>query len=447
MNKQLSLFVEPQTKLDSIESLLDQKHLGTFRDSLKAPIHRWFKYPAGYSYRFVESFLKIYNLDQNSWILDPFAGTGTTNVVAQKLGINSMGIEAHPFVHWVAQVKCFWDYDLKELKTRITQLINQLKSFEEYPGDIALKDFPELVHKCFSPLNLWHLKCIRDKIENFSATEAEKNFFKLALTDTLRTASSAGSGWPYVAPTKYHEKNEQPALEVFVKTLHEMYQDIYQIRLETPKKATTKILLHDTRCQYPLTSESIDLAITSPPYLNNYDYADRTRLEMYFFDWAKTWGEITKQVRNKLIVAATTQVSREKYGQNPLSSELQNIDPYLYKTLSQKIKSLDELRLTKGGKKNYDLMVAGYFNDMLPMLRQVYRVLKPGKSFVLMLGDSAPYGVHIPTEEYLGRLAMAIGFSNFSIYPIRTRGEKWKNNPQRHKVPLKESILVLEKIK
>lgn len=39
---------------------------------------------------------------------------------------------------------------------------------------------------------------------------------------------------------------------------------------------------------------SIDLLITSPPYLNNYDYADRTRLEMYFFGWAHSWRDITE---------------------------------------------------------------------------------------------------------------------------------------------------------
>ena len=32
---------------------------GSFRDSLRAPIHRWFTYPAGYSHKFVESIIRI----------------------------------------------------------------------------------------------------------------------------------------------------------------------------------------------------------------------------------------------------------------------------------------------------------------------------------------------------------------------------------------------------
>jgi len=92
-----------------------------------------------------------------------------------------------------------------------------------------------------------------------------------------------------------------------------------------------------------------------------------------------------------------------------------------------------------------DLMVAGYFNDVAKVMRQVCRVLKPHAPFVLILGDSAPYGVHIPTEEYLGKLALGMGFRRYDIQQLRTRGDKWRHNSQRHKVALKESILILER--
>jgi hypothetical protein len=63
----------------------------------------------------------------------------------------------------------------------------------------------------------------------------------------------------------------------------------------------------------------------------------------------------------------------------------------------------------------------------------------------LVLGDSAPYGVHIPTEEYLGLLGIGIGFSSYRVHDLRVRGGKWGHNTQRHKVMLKESILTLTK--
>ena len=64
---------------------------GSFRDSLRAPIHRWFAYPAGYSYKFVDAKMRQYGLNGGSTIADPFLGTGTTSVVAKMNGVNSVG--------------------------------------------------------------------------------------------------------------------------------------------------------------------------------------------------------------------------------------------------------------------------------------------------------------------------------------------------------------------
>lgn len=425
---------------------LTPERLGTFQDSLRAPIHRWFKYPAGYSYRLVEALIEDYGLDARSWLLDPFVGSGTTSVVAKQRGVNSVGIEAHPFVHWVAKVKCFWEYEMGQLHRSIQKLLTHLYHMPHVPGDESLNEFPQLVRKCYSGRNLWALKYIHDSIEEHSPTPEIADFFRLALTDTLRTASKAGTGWPYIAPSKYHEKAERPALEVFSQTVQGMYRDLVTVLAKRRiADIETRLLLMDARQPYPLESESIDLAVTSPPYLNNYDYADRTRLEMYFWGWARSWRDITEKVRDKLIIAATTQIRRTEFEENPISPAIRTLEAQLYGELADKVGQLRERRLYKGGKKSYDLMVAGYFNDMLLIIQQVYRVLKPYATFVMVLGDSAPYGVYIPTEEYLGRLALAVGFRDYRVQNLRERGGKWGHNPQRHKVMLKEGILWLRK--
>ena len=88
-------------------------------------------------------------------------------------------------------------------------------------------------------------------------------------------------------------------------------------------------------------------------------------------------------------------------------------------------------------------MTAGYFEDIARVVIQAFSVLKPGCPFILVLGDSAPYGVHIPTDEIIGRLAIGTGFADYSVEVIRTRGDKWAGNSQRHKVPLRESIVTV----
>lgn len=437
----------PMYKTESpVENISFQKRLGTFQDNLRTPIHRWFKYPAGYSYRLVETLIKDYGLKSDSWLLDPFVGCGTTSVVAKCLGVSSIGIEAHPFIHWVAQTKCFWEFNMEILHQNIQKLLSYLYRMPEVYNENDLSEFPELVHKCYSKNNLWVLKGIRDHLNNCIYSKEENDFFRLALADTLRTASKAGTGWPYISPNKHHEKNEQPALEVFHKTVVNMYQDLLNVLSNSCREQIeTRLLLMDARDNYPFDSESVDLAVTSPPYLNNYDYADRTRLEMYFFGWAKTWRDITNKVRGRLITSATTQIVRGSFSSDPLNPVFRDLDPELYRDLIGKIYEIRKIRPEKGGKKSYDLMVAGYFNDMLLVIKQIYQVLKPSANFILVLGDSAPYGVYIPTDEYLGRLAISIGFRDYYIKNLRERGKKWRQNPQRHNVMLKEGILTLVK--
>jgi DNA modification methylase len=426
---------------------MDISRLGTFQDCLRSPVHRWFKYPAGFSYRLVEMFIEELRLTQSHWILDPFMGSGTVNVVAKQRGVNSIGIEAHPFIHWVARVKCFWEFDMKRLHRKLSELL----AYVSYPSSAELHqqdltEFPELLHKCFSEPNLRKLKFIRETIGNFDLLPEERNFFLLALVATLRAATKAGAGWPYIAPSKYHAKQERDTIVVFSQTVNMFYQDLLTINAERCLPSPDcNLLLHDARQPYPLDEASVDLVITSPPYLNNYDYADRTRLELYFLGWAKSWHDITTQVRERLIISSTTQVRRAGFNEEPLNDELKNNAPIIYKELRTKITQLSHIRSKKGGKKSYDLMVASYFNDMLQAMKQVYRVLKTKAPFVLVLGDSAPYGVHIPTDIYLGEMALGLGFQQYAIQTLRGRGEKWRSNPQRHKMTLKEVLLTLWK--
>jgi len=436
---------------DNLTLVLNKrKDYGTFKDSMRAPIHRWFQYPAGYSYKFIEEKIKEYKLNNTQWILDPFVGSGTTSIVAKEMGVNSIGIEAHPFVYEIACSKIYWEYDLTHLQKVISKTITAVEHriSNGYLNKINLNNLPKLVKKCYSPLNLKKLLIIRDTILELKEKVEYKNFLKLALTNVLRTSSKAGTGWPYIAPTKYHEKTiELDGIEEFKKYVYLFYKDLLYVRSKQYRKdIECKIILGDARKYYPEIHEgSIDLAITSPPYLNNYDYADRTRLETYFWGRYSTWGEITREVRDKLMIAATTQIRRSTFNGFPLDNSILETSPAIFNELDDKIKTLANIRMQKGGRKSYDLMVAGYFNDMYKVIKEVYRVLKPNCDFVLVLGDSAPYGVYIPTEEYLGEIGKGIGFKNYFIEILRARGEKWANNSQRHSVPLKEGILTLKK--
>lgn len=444
-NNPKTLFELIDVKKDELKAI---SQWGTFRDSLKAPVHRWFTYPAGFSYKAVENSIDRFKIKPGHRIYDPFMGSGTTNIVAKSKGINSFGIEAHPFVMEITKSKFFWEIDTNAILSTLDSIERKLKTWNKKKpielNQYLNEQFPELILKCFLEDTLYELLGIRNiihKIEN----KHIKRFLKTAIICTLRDVSIAATGWPYIAPNKIKITSmSKKGFETFKKTCLKMVGDLSIIRNNSVTfDSDHQILLGDSR-ETSFPSESADHIFTSPPYLNNFDYADRTRLEMYFMGDAKNWGDISKNIRTKLMTSATTQISRSdpRYNFKP---EFIEDCPDVHAFLKDAVEKLAVLRNQKGGKKSYDLLVTGYFNDMYDILKDNFRILKQNTKALYILGDSAPYGVHIPTDELIGQIGVCLGFRKYSIEILRTRGGKWKDNPQRHNVALRETIVILEK--
>ena len=416
---------------------------GTFKDSLQAPIHRWFTYPAGYSYKLVEAKIGEHGIRPGQRVGDPFVGTGTTCLAAKLLGVDSVGVEAHPFVHGIAQAKMDFEHSVSRLEKEAMRIQGAAADMYETPPSI--NGWPDLVYKCFSEDNLTRLAVLRAAVE--AGRPRYRPFFKVALTATLRDTTSAGAGWPYIAPSKFAERKVQrDAFAEFEKRSALMVRDVASVMARKRPASRHQVVQGDARMfSCHAGAQSLDMVLTSPPYLNNYDYADRTRLETYFWGLYESWSEITEQVRDRLIVAATTQIRRCAMSGAVRLPGIASVSPSVHESLSASVDALTAVREEKRGKKSYDLMAANYFEDMLKVLLEVYISLRPGAPFILVLGDSAPYGVHIATDELIAQLSLDIGFSEASIQVIRTRGDKWAGNPQRHKVPLRESIVTLIK--
>lgn len=416
---------------------------GTFKDNLQSPIHRWFTYPAGYSYRLIEKKIADHSLGQGHRIGDPFVGAGTTCLTAKLSGISSVGTEAHPFVYDIARSKIEYEHDTDHLFDEAERI--RWLAAEYYAAGNKPDGWPGLIYKCFTEDNLCRLGSLRLAVEGLE--NGYQPFFKTALTATLRDSASAGTGWPYIAPSKYAEKKtSKDAFVEFEKRCASMIKDIKLVMDSDRPDSDHQLFMGDARKFSDYSGkESLDMVITSPPYLNNYDYADRTRMETYFWGIYENWGEITKNVRDRLIIAATTQIRRGEMQDAARLKNVASVSPRAHQTLTKAIKQLSEERMNKSGKKSYDLMVAGYFEDMIKVIVEVFRSLRKGAQFILIVGDSAPYGVHIATEELIADMAIDAGFSGASIEMLRTRGDKWAGNSQRHKVPLKESIVTLVK--
>jgi adenine-specific DNA methylase len=107
-----------------LEKITSPSTFSTFTENMKLPVHRWFRYSAGFSARWVEAVINKAKLEvENITVFDPFAGAGTTLIAAEKMGVESYGVEAHPFVTRIAQAKLLYRTDAAAYLKHIKNII------------------------------------------------------------------------------------------------------------------------------------------------------------------------------------------------------------------------------------------------------------------------------------------------------------------------------------
>ncbi|MGB3651049.1 MAG: DNA methyltransferase [Rivularia sp. (in: cyanobacteria)] len=422
---QLSLFD------DSPQSKTIAEKTGTFTDNMKLPVHRWFRYSAGFSAAWTEEVIKEL---QPKNVLDPFVGSGTVCVVADKLNVNSYGIEAHPFVYRIAKGKLAWKANSDDFLPAIDDIKNRAESIKlTLPENI-----PALLTKCYTKDTLISLFKIRQAYFEIAPNLPEdiQSLTFLAICSILRLSSYVGTAqWQYVLPNKRKAKTCEPFLALDNQVA--LIAADMQYMQSFTKVSQANLIQDDARFLKNIPDKSIDLVLTSPPYANNYDYADATRLEMTFWGEINSWGDLHEAVRKYLVCSNSQHASKEKF---ELASLIEN--PAI-KVINDELipicRQLEEIRKTKGGNKAYHTMIAAYFLDMARVFHALRRVTTTDCNICFVIGDSAPYGVYVPVQKWLGELALAVGFKNWSFEQIRKRNIKWKN--RKHNIPLQEGRL------
>lgn len=406
---------------------------GTFMDNMKLPVHRWFRYSAGFSATWVKETVLAHNAKT---VLDPFVGSGTVCIAADEAKVISIGIESHPFVFRMAKGKLAWTVNVEDFNQAIAAIEKRAKCMhlDEHDGIVI----PALLEKCYTREALTSLLKIREAFREISSDMLEdlRALLFLAITAILRPASHVGTAqWQYILPNKRKTKVSMPFAALRYQASI-MAKDMYQMQYAA-RESRASIFQDDARMLVTIPDGVVDLVITSPPYANNYDYADATRLEMTFWGEVVSWGDLHETVRKFLIRSSSQHTAKERLDLDFLLAE-PVVAPIRHE-LSKVCGELATIRGLKGGKKAYHTMVAAYFKDMGHVLLALRRVTTKKCNMCFVVGDSAPYGVYVPVEKWLGELSLAAGFSSWSFEKIRDRNVKWKN--RKHTVPLHEGRL------
>lgn len=406
----------------------------TFADNMTLPIHRWYRYTAGFSSEWVKNVVLEYirkEKKQDIRVLDPFAGSGTTLLACDEIGVSSVGYESQPLVYEIADAKLCWDADALKVREQTKEVIKYAKS-----NDFKNSQFPEIVKKCYDDKNLAEIDALKQSIAALGKGSKEDKLIWVGFVSMLRSASHAGTAtWQYVLPNKTKAK-VLSAYEAFEKQMDIICEDISAFQKIGAKKESL-LIQQDARHKSSIEDSSIDLIITSPPYANNYDYADATRLELSVLGTIKGWGDLQTLIRPGLVRSCSQMVSQEtkktyEYLEDPILLPIHD-------EIVEVCKLMEREKGNHGGKKNYYTMIALYFLDLATIWKELRRVCKEDSLICFVVGDSAPYGVYVPVDKWLGKLAISAGFREYWFEKTRDRNIKWKN--RKHTVPLKEGRL------
>lgn len=258
-------------------TMCDKSDLGTAKDNMNSPVHNWYRFTAGFSYKFIDYIIDNTS-DKIGTIYEPFAGCGTTLVAAQKRKIKSIGNESQQLMCDVINAKLNWDIDTNLCLDYLDE-IHKIILLQSGKG-ITKSEWHDLLISLYDEQTLDILYIIRDFIRTIS-DEKYRLFFELALSQTLHKVALHPIAVPYIVRSKSLAHSGH-VWERFCAIVHQMLDDLHTL----PHHERFAVVNHaDSRLENDnIDADSCNLCITSPPYLNNLDYGEVSKVHTHFFE-------------------------------------------------------------------------------------------------------------------------------------------------------------------
>jgi DNA modification methylase len=354
-------------------------------------------------------------------VLDPFAGIGTTNLQCQLEGINSIGVEINPFLHYVSDQKTKWTWEPPCLSLEIERYLERVEELRNESSRTPLKDFPK-VFGIELPLlsnyqRWWSERVLRDlllaKDLLAAAPSQEREFLRLGLMSILLDVANVtyeGVQFTFLAKPR----DPVDIIALLRSRLLKMCQDVQATQENIIHPGEVEVLLGDsTELESVIGPRRPSCVITSPPYPNRYSYVWNTRPYLYFFEFFSrpvqasqldaisiggTWGTATSSLVEGKI--------------KPVDQTLSDIiAPYSDRIRNQKLANTNIMG-------NY---IAKYFNKLYLHARSLSKVVSEECKVAYVVGNSEIKNVEIPTDILLGRILESQGFKVNDIWRIRKR--------------------------
>lgn len=313
-------------------------------------------------------------------VYDPFVGCGTTCVEANILGRNAIANDVNELSVLITKVKTspIKESELKILDSILNKIYNRIHKLYNSSYDSKVKK-PNIINidKWFYEFVIYELTIIKEELLKIEQKKIA-DLGLITLSSIIVNVSLQDSDTRYVRT----QKALKP-LSVYLKFKSRLQKNIRIIlsSSDSINNGRTKVKFADTRSKGIFKENCADLAITSPPYPNAYDYHLYHKYRMY-------WLDMDPKVLRKKEIGSHSDYSK------------------------------------KNGLTEND-----FKNDMLACFSNIAKILKPNCYFVIVIGDSILKGRKIKNNELLKDVSTSTTFKFIEEYDRNIRLSKKSFNP------------------
>lgn len=351
--------------------------------------HSYYSYPAKFIPQIVSRLINEYS-NKNDLIVDPFMGSGTTIVESIINFRKAIGVDISEIAYLVSKVKSTPINNnslLKEFTIIEKDLYNRFSNHFEYYSNISKQYIPNnpRIDYWFRENQKIKLGIILKRINEIKDKDI-KDFFYVAFAQILKNTSI----WlqKSVKPTRDNLKKDINPLQLFISVSKKMIDKNQQfISLINDDIIRNISKFRKLYCldafNIPVKNNSVDLIITSPPYVTSYEYADLHQLPSLWFNYLVDINEFRRK-----FIGSFSRINGSKVDLN--SNIAQNI-----------ISSFGNLKKA--------LEINNYFADMKQCFIKMKDILKRHKYLCLIIGntkykdiDIVNHSVFIEQLKYLG---------------------------------------------
>lgn len=330
-------------------------------------------------------------------VLDPMCGSGTVVRLAAESKRVGIGADLDPLAVMITRTACHnsWATDLARRA-----------------GDIGMRawrlggQLPEWIRKDRETAEFVDYWFAREQAEDLSRlarilakTPSSDDPLRVAFSRMIVTkdrGASLARDTSHSRPHRVPDTNDYDVFDEFVKSAKRLASLVDTTRMAH----RPSIRRADARNLRFVKTGSIDLCVTSPPYLNAIDYLRGHRLSLVWMGWT---------------VSDIRAIRGESVG---VERAMNDVAPEIQQIAESAVPRMDDLP-----SRRWEGVVLRFTYDMDRLARSLARVVKPAGHLVMVVADSQLRGVAISNSKICAGVAARHGFEliDETVRPLPAR--------------------------